>query len=213
MKTSPDQVKIATEGGLWGAIAEGGRIAGTVVLNDDVGQFNVGDRHALCWVHAERLVRKLPCNTEYRLSRVEPVVARIWNFYAELSEFGENPCGKRKAQLRALFDDVSRAGTGYASLDGLLSRLAANKDELLRVLDHPKTPLHRNGAKRGIRAHVTRRKISFGTRSEKGRRTCRGLPTSSGAAQRPDACAQIPISCPYYIPSEKNGRLGLAQNG
>jgi hypothetical protein len=28
------------------------------VLSDDAGQFNIG-HHALCWVHAERLVHKL----------------------------------------------------------------------------------------------------------------------------------------------------------
>jgi hypothetical protein len=28
------------------------------VLSDDAGQFNLG-QHALCWVHAERLVHKL----------------------------------------------------------------------------------------------------------------------------------------------------------
>jgi hypothetical protein len=35
----------------------------TVILSDDAGQFDVG-RHALCWVHAERLVHKLDTFTE-----------------------------------------------------------------------------------------------------------------------------------------------------
>ena len=47
-------------------------------------------------------------------------------------------------------------------------RLKVNKDELLRVLDYPATPLNSNLAENDIRAHVTRRKISFGTRSESG---------------------------------------------
>ncbi len=34
-----------------------------MVLSDDAGQFAVG-RHALCWVHAERLVHKLDAFTD-----------------------------------------------------------------------------------------------------------------------------------------------------
>ncbi|MCY4463203.1 MAG: hypothetical protein OXC26_22805, partial [Albidovulum sp.] len=54
-----NRAKVATEAALWGTICDGGRIAGTVILSDDAGQFNVGDLHALCWIHAERNVRKL----------------------------------------------------------------------------------------------------------------------------------------------------------
>ncbi len=34
----------------------------------------------------------------------------------------------------------------------------------LAVLDHPEIPLHTNGSERNIRLHVTRRKVSGGTR-------------------------------------------------
>jgi hypothetical protein len=51
-------VQIATEGALWGSIKAHGLLNGTVIVSDDAGQFQVG-RHALCWVHAERLVHKL----------------------------------------------------------------------------------------------------------------------------------------------------------
>jgi hypothetical protein len=36
-------------------------------------------------------------------------------------------------------------------------------------LDRPETPLHTNGSENDIRCHVTRRKISAGTRSDVGR--------------------------------------------
>ncbi len=51
----------------------------------------------------------------------------------------------------------------------MLSRLFANKAELLRVLERPDIPLHTNGSENDIRCQVTRRKISSGTRSEAGR--------------------------------------------
>ena len=55
------------------------------------------------------------------------------------------------------------------TLDRLLARLRERKAELLRVLDRPEIPLHTNGSENDIRAHVTKRKISGGTRSEAGR--------------------------------------------
>jgi hypothetical protein len=54
---SRDPARVASEGALWGGLAARG-FENTVILSDDAGQFNVG-RHALCWVHAERLVHKL----------------------------------------------------------------------------------------------------------------------------------------------------------
>jgi hypothetical protein len=37
------------------------------------------------------------------------------------------------------------------------------------VLDRPEIPLHTNGSENDIRCHVTRRKVSGGTRSDLGR--------------------------------------------
>lgn len=63
LKVNPDPVRIATEGALWGAIKAHGLLPGTVIVSDDAGQFLVGC-HALCWVHAERLVHKLDTFTD-----------------------------------------------------------------------------------------------------------------------------------------------------
>src|SRR3712207_9331680 len=66
LAVTPDPVRIATEGALWGAIRRRGLLAGTVVVSDDAGQFRVGE-HALCWIHAERLVHELvPPTAEHR---------------------------------------------------------------------------------------------------------------------------------------------------
>src|SRR3954447_2943979 len=55
---TPDPVQVATEGALWGAIQHHGLLHDTVIVSDGAGQFRVGI-HALCWVHAERLVHAL----------------------------------------------------------------------------------------------------------------------------------------------------------
>jgi hypothetical protein len=47
--------------------------------------------------------------------------------------------------------------------------LLHRKDELLRVLDRPEIPLNTNASENDIRAFLTKRKISGGTVSDKGR--------------------------------------------
>ena len=59
LHVTPDPVQIATEGALWGSIHAHGFLRNTVVVSDDAGQFDGWPMHALCWIHAERLVHKL----------------------------------------------------------------------------------------------------------------------------------------------------------
>jgi hypothetical protein len=168
LRVTPDPVRVASEGALWGAICAQDRLAGAVILSDDAGQFRVGE-HALCWVHAERLVHKLvPANDRQR-GAVENARLMIWWFYRQLKAFKLAPDPERAVELRARFDRIFKRRTGYATLDRLLKRLHANKDELLRVLKRPEIPLNTNASENDIRACVTKRKVSGGTVSENGR--------------------------------------------
>jgi hypothetical protein len=169
LKVTPDPVLIASEGALWGAIRHQGLLRDVVIVSDDAGQFRVG-AHALCWVHAERLVHKLvPANDKQR-NAVEIAKRMIWWFYRSLKDYKLAPSPEQAAILRARFDRIfNRARTGYATLDRLLKRLLRNKDPLLRVLERPDIPLNTNASENDIRAFVTKRKISGGTVSEKGR--------------------------------------------
>ena len=179
-----DPVTIATEGAMWGAIMDHGFIKDAVILSDDAGQFNVGT-HALCWVHAERLVHKLETFTAAARKAKEDVRALIWAFYADLKAYRAAPDPGRKSEMKQRFNQIFKRRTGFATLDRLLARLFANKKELLRVLDRPKTPLHTNATENDIRCQVTRRKISGTTRSDDGKecrdaflsifKTCRKL--------------------------------------
>jgi hypothetical protein len=168
---TPDPVKIATEGAVWGSIKAHGLLPDTVILSDDAGQFAL-DQHALCWVHAERLVHRLDTFTDRQHATQQLVRALIWWFYADLKAYRRAPDRRRRCELRVRFDRIFRRRTGFATLDRLLARLHANKAELLLVLDRPELPLHTNGSERDLRPQVIKRKISGGTRSEQGR-ACR----------------------------------------
>jgi plasmid stability protein len=168
LAVTPDPVRIATEGALWGTITAHGLLPGTVIVSDDAGQFRLGE-HALCWVHAERLVHKLVPATDEQRRAVELTRTLIWWFYADLKAWQREPCPRRAATLRARFERIFTRRTGYVVLDRLLARLHRRKAELLRVLERPEIPLHTNGSENDIRACVTKRKISGGTMSEAGR--------------------------------------------
>ena len=168
VQVTPDPICIATEGALWGSIRAHGLLRDMVIVSDDAGQFAIG-RHALCWVHAERLVHKLDTFTDLHRAAQQRMRALIWRLYDDLKVYRARPTVRRRGELRARFDRIFHRRTGFVTLDRLLARLHANKPELLMVLDRPEIPLHTNGSERDIRLHVTKRKVSGGTRSLAGR--------------------------------------------
>jgi hypothetical protein len=164
----PNPVLIATEGALWGSVKAHGFLHDTVILSDDAGQFNVG-RHALCWIHSERLVYKLNTFTEAHRAAQAHVRGLIWALYADLKAYREAPSADLKTNLSERFDAIFKSRSTFAMLNQLLKRIYRNKAELLRVLEYPATQLHTNGAENDIRCQVTKRKVSGGTRSDVGR--------------------------------------------
>jgi len=168
LTVQPDPVLIATEAALWGSIAEQGLLDGAVIVSDGAGQFRIAE-HALCWVHAERLIHKLDTFCKAHVQAKERIRARIWRLYKDLKAYRQAPTPRRARQLERRFDAIFATETGFATLDRLLARLRAQKVELLTVLKRPDIPLHTNGSENDIRCQVTRRKISAGTRSDAGR--------------------------------------------
>ncbi len=172
------------EAGIWGSIRHHGLLGDTVIVSDDAGQFRVGN-HALCWVHAERLLQKLMPATPRQARKVETVRDLVWRFYRTLKSVRQKPSSGLAAAFHKRFARIFSLRTGYHDLDKLLARLIRRKDELLKVLERPDTPLHTNASENDLRSFVTKRKISGGTMSRDGRvardtmlglmKTCRKL--------------------------------------
>src|SRR5205085_4851827 len=121
-------------------------------------------------------------------------------FYQALKAYRNDPSPRRKAALRTRFDRIFFAQrTGFVTLDRLLTRLHANKAELLMVLERPEIPLHTNGSENDIRCQVTKRKISAGTRSDLGR-DCRDAFLGLGKT-----CVKLGVAVWDYLGS----RLGV----
>jgi len=169
LRVAPDPVRVASEGALLRrALRREPARKGRHPVKTTRGSFASATTRS-AQVHAERLVHKLVPHTDRQRSAVEVARRMIWWFYAQLKAFTLAPSPERAAELRSRFDRIFKRRTGYATLDALLKRLHANKDELLRVLARPEIPLNANASENDIRAVVIKRKVSGGTVSERGR--------------------------------------------
>lgn len=196
--SKPWHVRIATEGALLGSVLEHGLNPELVILSDDAGQFNVF-LHALCWIHAERLINKLVGFNEDQRKDLEQIRSQIWELYGDLKDYKQAPTTDKKASIEARFDEIFTTKTCFASLNAALKRLHRNKAELLLVLDHPHIPLHNNLSERDIREYVKKRKISGSTRSEHGRR-CRDT-----FASLKKTCRKLGVSFWSYLKDRISG--------
>lgn len=170
--TSAGDVKLVTEAALFASLIANGIPKDLGVHGDDAGQFNTFVR-SLCWVHEERHYRKLIAYDGSTRQAIEQVRGAIWDLYKRLQEYKTTPSGSAKIALERDFDELfSKTRTASPTLNYQLAKTHAKKAELLRVLERPTTPLHNNGTETDAREMVVKRKVSGGTRSERGQ-TCR----------------------------------------
>ena len=192
--------RIATEGALLGGLLAKGLSRDLVIVSDGAGQFAIL-LHALCWVHAERLIHKLiPLNETQRQDQ-QRVRDELWTLYADLKAYQRAPDSADIAGLRARFERLFTQKTSWATLNQLLKRLNTHQRELLLVLLRPEIPLHTNGSENDIRGYVKWRKISGGTRSDRGRR-CRDT-----FASLKKTCRKLGISFWDYL-NDRIGQVG-----
>lgn len=60
------------------------------IISDGAGQFAIF-LHALCWIHAERLIHKLIPANELQHEAIARVRGQIWDFYADLKIYRLQP--------------------------------------------------------------------------------------------------------------------------
>jgi hypothetical protein len=196
--TKKRHVKIATEGALLASIVSHGINPNLVILSDDAGQFDVL-LHALCWIHAERLLAKLIGFSDDQRTALETKRSEVWDLYRILKVYKDEPTPELRMEIEERFDAIFREKTCFATLNHTLERLHKNKAELLLVLDRPEIPLHNNLSENDIREYVMRRKRSGSTRSELGRR-CRDT-----FASLKKTCRKLGISFWRYLLDRNSG--------
>jgi len=175
--TGSRHIRIATEGAVLGSVLEYDILnPDLVIVSDDAGQFDILV-HALCWIHAERSIRKLVGFNDAQRKALEEVRTAIWDLYGDLKAYKQKPDREKRSELERRFDRIFTMRTSCERLNQTLKRIHKNKAELLLVLERPDIPLHNNSSESDIREYVKKRKISGSTRSDSGRR-CRDTFTS-----------------------------------
>lgn len=196
---SAKAVRVLTEAALLGGVIAQGVGQSLRILSDGAGQFNVL-LHGLCWVHAERALRRLQGNTKQQRQNITEMQDLLWQYYRQLQQYPQQPTAEGKAHLEQQFDQVfGRCYRHHPSLNTVLNSFRTRKAELLQILDCPQLPLHNNAAETDIREYVTRRKISGGTRSDAGRRA---RDTFVGLKK---TCRKLGISFWQYLVSRLRG--------
>ena len=200
--TDKRHVQVVTEGALLASVLSHGVNPELVIVSDDAGQFNVL-RHALCWIHAERVLAKLIGFNDEQRAALERVRTDVWKLYRDLKKYKTAPTAKARAAIEKRFDDLCATRTCFTSLNLALARMGRNKPELLLVLECPHSPLQNNLSEGDIREYVKRRKISGGTRSDEGRR-CRDT-----FASIKKTCRKLGVSFWNYLTDRIPGKNGV----
>jgi hypothetical protein len=155
------------------------------LLCDDAPQFgSVTEQLALCWVHEGRHYKKLSPYLPQHRKLLSEFREEFWAYYRKLRAYQANPAPEEVPRLCAEFDRVFGRRTGYELLDERIAKTEGKKKELLVVLEHPEVPLHNNAAELAARRRVRKRAVSFGPRSEAGRRAWDTFQTLAETARK-----------------------------
>ena len=138
---------------------------------DDAPHYNkLTRRMMLCWVHEGRPYKKLHPVVPLHRQLLDGFLKHFWDYYHELLAYKQSPSEAERARLEAVFDELFATQTGYEALDERIAKTRAKKQSLLLVLEYPELPLHNNASELGVRRRVRKRDVSFGPRTEAGKR-------------------------------------------
>src|SRR5664280_3911782 len=97
-------------------------------MKDDAGQFNVFD-HALCWIHAERIINRLiPLNAGH-VKAVDNKREQLWQIYRDLKAYKLEPTASQAEDIKFRFKTMCGAKTAYVTLNLALQRTGNNQHE------------------------------------------------------------------------------------
>lgn len=155
-----------------------GEVDNQVGISDDYGAYtNMFKKHQLCMAHPNRKLRDLTesktlsaaalpaCNTSYQLFR---------SLYSDLeqtlsTEYNEKLWLKKRDEYLVRMREIAIASDNDPQkLKEIKIGLNRNAEKYFTCLTQPGIPADNNKAERGLRHIVLKRKISYGSKSQKG---------------------------------------------
>ena len=111
-------VRIATEAALFAGCLVKGLRRDLIILSDDAGQFNVPLMlHALCWIHAERLLKKIVPITDVGAKELDTVISDFWVLYGDLKDYRRKPSDLLRQEITTRFDELFQRKTSCETLE------------------------------------------------------------------------------------------------
>lgn len=156
-----------------------------VGISDDYGAYkNSFKNHQLCWAHPHRKLRDLAESGEFG-KRKKKQILQTYRSFSELyqnirkklrTETSTLPSSGFSTYLKNRFQNIFSQITEPHNLDPTpLSKikvsLQKNKQKYFTFLKHPGIPIDNNKAERALRHMVIKRKISFGSKTQRGAET------------------------------------------
>lgn len=158
-----------------GNIADIG-IARLGITDDYAAYKNTFEEHQLCWSHPHRKLRDLAESEEFEeekkkyINKTHSQFSALYHRIQKSLHTDISPYLKRTVQRT--FDHISEShALDPTPLSKLKEALRRNKKAYFTYLDHPGIPIDNNKAERALRHLVIKRKISFGSKTQRGAET------------------------------------------
>lgn len=150
---------------------------GKVGISDDYAAYkNSFEEHQLCWAHPHRKLRDLAESDGFGKRKKK----QIFKTYEQFSGLYQN-IRKRlgsgispylKTRFQNIFSQILEPrNLDPSPLSKLKTSLRKNKRKYFTFLNHPGIPIDNNKAERALRHLVIKRKISFGSKTQRGAET------------------------------------------
>jgi len=150
---------------------------GKVGITDDYGAYkNSFDVHQLCWAHPQRKLRDMAESEEFGQRKKKRILLTYQGFSNLYQNIRKKIGNEISPYLKTRFQNIFHQITESHSLDPtLLSKLKIslrkNKQKYFTFLESLGIPIDNNKAERALRHLVIKRKISFGSKTQRGAET------------------------------------------
>ncbi len=143
-------------------------------ITDDYGAYiNAFQEHQLCWAHPHRKLRDLAESGEFGKRKKKQILktyTQFRNLYHRIQKsLGEEISPYFKSKWKILFNQISESHSlDPTHLSSIKESLRKNKEKYFTFLKHTGIPIDNNKAERALRHLVIKRKISFGSKTQRG---------------------------------------------
>jgi len=150
---------------------------GKVGISDDYGAYkNSFSEHQLCWAHPQRKLRDMAESEEFgkrKRKQILKTYQQFSNLYQNIrKKIGDEISPYLKTRFHNIFNQISEPHSlDPTPLSKLKISLRKNKEKYFTFLNHKGIPIDNNKAERALRHLVIKRKISFGSKTQRGAET------------------------------------------